>query len=427
MQIKLPPLGEGANSGTVAGIFVKVGDRIKKDQPLLELESEKAVASIPSPASGVIEEILVNEGDEISVGHVIARLSGPEGEEPTPGPAQMEKRGISVGPGGELIRGLQAKSPVSPPVPPPGFPPPAAPSVRKMARELGIDLRSVRGSLRGGRIALEDLRAYIAGLQRGAIVPEPRVGRGAVPPGAEPVDFSRWGPVTRKKLSTLRMAIGRKMVESWTTIPHVTQFADADVTDLENLRKKHAPSYEQKGTRLTLTPFLVKALVDILRAHPEFNGSLDPATGEFVCKEYYHFGIAVDTEQGLIVPVIRDVDRKNLLDLALELQQLAERTRARKLSLEELQGGTFTISNQGGIGGGHFTPIINPPEVAILGVGRGVGRPVFMGDKAVRRIMLPLALSYDHRVIDGARAARFVVELQERLQMFNETEVGLVA
>jgi pyruvate dehydrogenase E2 component (dihydrolipoamide acetyltransferase) len=215
------------------------------------------------------------------------------------------------------------------------------------------------------------------------------------------------------------------MTESWRTIPHVTQFDEADITDLLKLRKIYSPFYEKKGAHLTLTPFLIKAVVDVLQTHPEFNGSLDSSRGEFVYKSYYHFGIAVDTEQGLLVPVIRDVDKKDLLQLSHELKDLADRARQRKVSLEEMQGGTFTISNQGGIGGRHFTPIINTPEVAILGTGRGVEKSVIRRQRTEKRTLLPLALSYDHRAIDGAGAARFITDLVHRLQEFRESEVRL--
>jgi pyruvate dehydrogenase E2 component (dihydrolipoamide acetyltransferase) len=425
MQVKLPPLGEGATSGVVAGIFVKVGDSVKKDQPLIELESEKAVASIPAPAGGTVAEILVKEGDEITVGQAIVTLSG--SEEPHVPVEKPEAKPISVAPSGKLVREpVERESAGVVAEPPAGFPPPAAPSVRHLARSLGIDLRKVAGTARGGRIVLDDLRRYIAALEAGTGPPA-----AATPPQTQPapaspqVDFSRWGPVTRKKMSQLRLAISRKMVESWTRIPHVTQFDQADITDLQRLRKIYGPIYKKKNVNLTITPFLLRALVDVLKKYPVFNASIDPDTHELVLKQYYHFGIAVDTEQGLLVPVLRDVDKKSMYDLSTELEQLAARARERKVSPEEMQGGTFTISNQGGIGGGHFTPIINAPEVAILGIGRGSEQSVFRTQRPERRVMLPLALSYDHRVIDGADAARFMTVLVARLDSFRETELRL--
>jgi pyruvate dehydrogenase E2 component (dihydrolipoamide acetyltransferase) len=239
------------------------------------------------------------------------------------------------------------------------------------------------------------------------------------------VDFAKWGKVNRVKMTTLRRTIGIKMVESWTTVPHITQFDEADITSVLDLRKKYAAKYQKKKGHLTLTGFTLKAVVAALKKHPRFNASLDESSGEIVLKEYFHIGIAVDTEHGLIVPVIRDVDRKSLLQLSMELQDLADRTRQRKVGLEEMQGGTFTISNQGGIGSGQFTPIINTPEVAILGMGKGSVKPVVEKGKIVQRTMLPLGLSYDHRVNDGADAARFMVDLVAALEGYKEADVRL--
>ncbi|MER3523211.1 MAG: branched-chain alpha-keto acid dehydrogenase subunit E2 [Ignavibacteria bacterium] len=426
MDVRLPRLGEGADSGVVATIFVKEGDTVKKDQPILELESEKAVASIPTPVAGTITNIYVKEGDEIKVGALIFSVaeSGaqPQRVEPVIVEEPVEAQPEPVQP------------PPAPLAPPsgagvPGIPPPASPSIRRIARELGIDLTRVRGSEKGGRIVMADLRNYIARLQAIAFQQAPPGPQPAAPAAMKPapvsIDFSKWGRVEKKKMSQLRKAISTKMVESWTTIPHVTQFENADITEVLALRKKFQKAYEKKNANLTLTPFLLKAVVATLKKHPLFNASIDEVTEEIVFKNYYHIGIAVDTEQGLLVPVIRDVDKKSLLELALELQQLADRTRQRKVALEEMQGGTFTISNQGGIGGAHFTPIINRPEVAILGVGRGAVQPVIHGKKLVQRTVLPLGLSYDHRLIDGANAARFITDLVAALQSFQAADVNL--
>jgi pyruvate dehydrogenase E2 component (dihydrolipoamide acetyltransferase) len=312
---------------------------------------------------------------------------------------------------------------------PAGTPPPASPSIRKIARELGIDLHRVRGSEHGGRIIMADLRAYVQKVQQSAFASRPAgpVSVIAVPAGPPQaaVDFSRWGPVKRTRMSTLRKAISGKMVESWTTVPHITQFDEVDITDLLALQKKYAPKYAKKGGHLTLTSFALKAAITVLKKHPLFNASLDETAGELVLKEYYHIGVAVDTEQGLIVPVVKDVDKKNLLEISVELHALAERTRQRKVSLEEMQGGTFTVSNQGGIGSGHFTPIVNTPEVAIMGLGRGAVKPVVAGGKIAQRMMLPVVLSYDHRIIDGANAARFMVDLVQAFQGFREADVKI--
>ena len=302
----------------------------------------------------------------------------------------------------------------------------AAPSVRRLARELGIDLRKVRGSEAGGRVVLADVRNYIQRLIASA--GKGKSGGGAVAPVkpvAESIDFSKWGPVSKKPLSPLRQVIARRMGESWNAVPRVTQFDEADFTRLNELRKKFAAKYEKQGARLTLTPLVLKAVAGTLKKHPLFNSSLDEAANEIVLKEYCHISVAVDTDQGLIVPVIRDVDKKSILELAKELEQVAAKARDRKIAAEELKGGTFTISNQGAIGGAHFTPIVNTPEVAILGLGRGAMKPVARDGKVVIRMMTPLGLSYDHRVIDGGAAARFIVDLVAALENFKENTVKI--
>ena len=383
MEIRLPQLAEGADSGTVVNILIAVGSRVQKDQTVLELENQKAVAPIPSPAAGTVTQIHVKQGEVVSVGQLLVTVA--EGD----APAAVATEQPAASPQGEYRYSSAT-----------GFPPPASPSIRKMAEELGIDLTHVRGSGSGGRITLEDVRAHIGHLQTG--------GGAKVSPK---VDFSKWGSVTRKPFSATRQAIARAMQDSWSTIPHVTQFDEADVSSILDLLKKFSPVYERKGTRLTMTVFVIKALVSLLKRYPIFNSSLDESAHEIVYKQYVHLGIAVDTEAGLIVPVLKDADKKGMLLLSKELQELAEKTRSRKASAEDLQGGSFTLSNQGGIGGLHFTPIIHKPEVAILGLGQA------------RRGMIPLALSYDHRVIDGADAARFIRDLVQALENFPESEV----
>lgn len=443
MDVRLPRLGEGADSGIVSTVFVKEGDHVIKDQPVLELESEKAVASIPAPAAGTVAKVFVKEGDELKVGALILSLSEngagvPSTEEPKPhldataGDEAPESASIDV----QLERpphettGPAPGPPASvqfPLVHPAGAPAPASPSIRKIARELGIDLHRVRGSERGGRIVMADLRSYIQKVQqlalqdRGAVRP-PLPGETAKP---VPVDFSKWGPVQEKKLTLLRKAIASKMVSSWTSVPHVTQFDEADVSTCLALRKKYSAKYQSKGGHLTLTPFVLRALSNVLKNHPTFNASLDEAAGKLILKSYYHIGIAVDTEDGLIVPVLRNVDQKSMLELSVELAALAEKTRERKVSLEQMQGGSFTVSNQGGIGSGHFTPIINTPEVAILGLGRGAVKAVLREGKTFQRTIVPLALSYDHRANDGADAARFMVDLVAALENFKESDVRI--
>jgi pyruvate dehydrogenase E2 component (dihydrolipoamide acetyltransferase) len=433
MDLKLPHLGEGADSGTVVNLFVKEGDAVTKGQPILELENEKAVATIPATAAGAVTQVFVKVGDKLSVGQRILSLGesgaagAPPAAKPEPAPVRNREKLIQTpspqqAPGApeeeEMETGSEAK---------PGTTPAAAPSIRKLARDLGLDLTRVRGSARGGRIMLEDVRAYIQKLQRLAATP-----RGAAPAGAsapkpapEQIDFSKWGPVSKAPISPLREVIARRMAESWSTTPRVTQFDEADITALMALRKKYAAAYEQKSVRLTLTSFALKVVVEALKKHSIFNASLDEVAQEIVFKQYYHIGIAVDTEAGLIVPVIRDADKKNLLELSRELEELAGKARERKVSAEEMKGGSFTLSNQGGIGGGQFTPIVNKPQVAILGLGRGAMKAVVRDGKIEPRLMLPLGLSYDHRVIDGAAAARFIVELVQAFENFKEDDVKI--
>jgi pyruvate dehydrogenase E2 component (dihydrolipoamide acetyltransferase) len=437
MELKLPALGEGADSGTVVNLFVKEGDQIAKDQAILELENEKAVASIPSTAAGTVTKVFVKTGDKISVGQRILALNE-TGTGTTAAPkveaqkAAPKATAVETEPEIKPSRSegkaeydeepeFKAKA---------GVEPAAAPSIRKLARDLGIDLSRVRGSERGGRIVLDDVREYIQRLQsRAATSAQGKAGTAAPAaspkPASEQIDFAKWGPVSKKPISPLRQVIARRMSENWNAVPRVTQFDEADITILMELRKKYASSYEQKGARLTLTSFALKIVADTLKKHPIFNSSLDEAAREIVTKEYYHIGVAVDTEAGLIVPVIRDVDKKSLLDLSKELEDVARKARERKISAEELKGGTFTISNQGGIGGAHFTPIVNKPEVAILGLGRGSMKAVVRDSKIEPRLMLPIAISYDHRVIDGGVAARFTVDLARAFENFKEEEVRL--
>jgi pyruvate dehydrogenase E2 component (dihydrolipoamide acetyltransferase) len=424
MDVKLPKLGEGADSGVVVGIFVKEGDTVAKDQAILELENEKAVASIPSTAAGVVEKVHVKSGDRVSVGQRLISVGG-NGAAPaaaaTPKPAAKKpaaKPAAAPEPEEaeeEVSEEVEEDSSAS------GPEPAASPSLRKMARELGIDLRKIRGSEAGGRVVSGDVRAYIAKLQKAAAKPA-SAASGAAPakPAAQQIDFSQWGSILKKPVSPLRKVIARRMSESWSTVVRVTQFDDIDFTRVGELRKKFAPEYEKKGVKLTLTPFVLKAVAATLKQHPIFNSSLDEVADEIIIKEYVHLGIAVDTDQGLLVPVIRDVDKKSMHDLAKELEALAAKARDRKIAAEEMKGGTFTISNQGAIGGAHFTPVINLPEVAILGLGRGAMKPVVRDGKIEARLLTPIALSYDHRVIDGGAAARFTVDLVKAFENFSE-------
>jgi pyruvate dehydrogenase E2 component (dihydrolipoamide acetyltransferase) len=420
MDVKLPKLGEGADSGVVVNIFVKEGDTVAKDQAILELENEKAVASIPSTASGVVTKIYVKAGDRIGVGQkILTTADGAPVAAAAPASKPPAKKTVSqAAPEPEEIAGEspEPEEEIS------DENVAASPSIRKMARELGINLGKIRGSESGGRIVAADVRNYIQRLIRAAARPASSAPASAKPAPVQ-IDFSQWGPVSKKPVTPLRKVIARRMAESWNSVPRVTQFDDIDFTRVGELRKKFAAAYEAKGVKLTLTPFVLKAVADTLKKHPVFNSSLDEVAGEIVIKEYIHLGIAVDTEQGLMVPVIRDVDKKSLLDLAKELEQLAAKARDRKITADEMKGGTFTISNQGAIGGAHFTPIVNLPEVAILGLGRGALKPVARDGKIEARLLTPVALSYDHRVVDGGSAARFAVDLAKAFENFEETFV----
>jgi pyruvate dehydrogenase E2 component (dihydrolipoamide acetyltransferase) len=437
MDVKLPKLGEGADSGVVVSIAVKEGDQINKGQTILELENEKAVAAIPSSAAGKVTRIAVKPGDRISAGAVILTLDGagngaapaaePKAEQPKKAAAPKQARRAAPEPEYEEEEFEEEAEQEETAADKAGLAAPASPSIRKLARDIGLDLRKIQGSEEGGRIVLADIRTYIQRLQRlaarsrGGAAPAPA----EVKPPVERIDFSQWGSITKKLLSPIRQTISRRMVENKVSVPHVTQFDEADITVLTDLRKKYAEAYEKKGARLTLTSFALKAVANTLKKFPIFNSSLDEAVNELVFKEYVHIGLAVDTEQGLLVPVIRDVDKKDLFQLSKDVQELAEKARARKVSLEEMKGGTFTISNQGGIGGAHFTPIINKPEVAILGLGRGAMKAVVKDKKIEPRLMMPIAISYDHRVIDGGEAARFTVELVQAFENFKEENIKL--
>ncbi len=425
MDIKLPKLGEGADSGTVVGVLVKEGDRVRKGQSLIELENEKAVAPIPSPAAGVVARLRVKEGDKLSVGQVILVLTA-EGEsaavEPKAPPAEARAEKPAP-PRASPAPAAETETDVTEPEVTSEAAPAASPTIRRLARELGLDLRRIRGSEPGGRIVMADLKAYIQRLERLATQARTAAPSGPAKPAPVSIDFSQWGPVVTKPLTPLRKTIAQRMAESWNSIPHVHQFDEADITGLDELRKKYAGAYEQKGVRLTLTAFAVVAVAKTLKKHPLFNASLDEAAGSVVLKHYFNIGLAVDTEAGLIVPVIRHVDGKSLLELSREVSALALKARERKVTLDELKGGTFTISNQGGIGGGAFTPVINKPEAAILGLGRSVLKPVVREGRVEPRLMMPICVGYDHRLIDGGSAARFTVDLAAAFGAFTDAEV----
>ncbi len=429
MDVKLPPLGEGADSGTVVNILVKEGDQIAKGQTIIELETGKAVTPISSSAAGQVGKVIVKEGQKISVGSPILSLTGGAVEAPAAAP---KKATAAKAPAKKPVveQEEEAEESIDEEFEYTGEnPPPASPSLRRLAQDLGIDLRKVRGSEGGGRIVLADFKTYIQGLRSlakrpAAVTPTAGPASGSRP--VEQIDFSRFGSIYKRPLTPLRKVIAQRMTENSVTIPHVTQFDNIDLTNLMALRKKYAETYEKHGAKLTVTSFAVKALVNALKKHPAFNSSLDEAAQEIVFKEYFHIGVAVDTEQGLMVPVIRDADKKDLVQISKELVELAAKARDRKISLEEMQGGSITISNQGAFGGAHFTPIVNKPEVAILGMGKGAMKPIVTKENKIEaRLVLPVTLSYDHRVIDGGSAARFIVDLVAAFQNFDEAEVKI--
>ncbi|MBV9079861.1 MAG: 2-oxo acid dehydrogenase subunit E2 [Elusimicrobia bacterium] len=445
MDVRVPTLAEGVESGTVVNVLVNVGDRVEKDQTLIELETEKAVAAIPAPQAGTVTKINVKRDDKVGIGQVILSLSeGAAGTGPAPGgnghsrqqavtddveaPPISQREAVAR----ESARPAAARPAAPKPAPgaplrrptPLGIPVAASPSLRKMARDLGIDLNRVPGSEAGGRIVLDDVRAYIQHLQSLAEVedlPGPAETTSApARPKIELPDFAKWGAVEKKPMSTLRKKIAEKMSESASTVARVTQFDEVDITDLMQLRKKHEPSFQKAGTRLTMSAFAVKVVVDALKKHAAFNASLDLANEQIIFKSYYHVAMAVDTEQGLIVPVIKDADKKSLVEIAKEIDRLAAATRDRKIAVEDLQGGTFTISNQGSLGGTHFTPVVYTPQVAILGLGRARWQVVVQDGKTAQRLIMPMALSYDHRVVDGGNAVRFTNDLVQGFQNFDE-------
>jgi pyruvate dehydrogenase E2 component (dihydrolipoamide acetyltransferase) len=478
----LPELGEQIEAGDVLRVLVKAGDTIAKEQPVLELETDKATIEVPSSVAGVVKEIKVKAGEKVKVGQAILSYEEAAGAgAPKAAPAQSnapakegakqtqtkaepakaadagakaaapakaatekvdetedlqpdievddqstspDKSGVkdpTVGPqaaaGGDargtnvvdISRGARPAAEAAAPETPPA---PAAPSVRRTARELGVEISEVQGTGPNGRISVDDVKAHVKRLVTSG------ASRGGAAPSVVLPDFSRWGSVERQPMRAVRRKTAEHLSAAWATIPHVTQCDLADITGLEELRKKYAKQVEASGGNLTVTSIAVKVIAAALRKFPQFNASIDMAAGEIVLKKYVNIGVAVDTDRGLLVPVIRDADQKNIIQLSAELAQLSEKARNRKIALEEMQGGCFSISNLGGIGGTYFTPIVNAPEVAILGISRARIEPVYDKETGefAPRFMLPLSLSYDHRVIDGADGIRFLRWVAEALE-----------
>ncbi len=417
MELRIPELGDNVAQATVVGILVREGDRVEPGQPLLELETDKAVMELPAERGGVVAKVLVQVGDEVRPGQAFLVLEEAPGErlEEALAEAQSEERPQAKAVQGPQAEAAQAQSPqAAPPEEKPLIP--AAPSVRRLARELGVDLAQVRGTGLGGRITKEDVERAA----RAKETPRPPEAPKAIPLPSLP-DLSRFGPVRREAMTGVRRATARNMAQAWSLVPMVTHFDEADITELEALRKRYAKRAEERGFRLTLTAFLLKALALAVRAYPKFGAAVDHEREEIVYRDYVHIGVAVDTPHGLLVPVIRDVDQKGVFRLAQELQEVSGRAKARKLTPEEMQGATISLSNLGGIGGTGFTPIVNWPEVAILGMARSRMAPVWDGEAFRPRLLLPFGLTYDHRLIDGAEAARFCRHLAGLL----EDPVGL--
>ena len=444
-ESRVPDIG-GYEDVPVIEVLVAVGDTVAQDQGLVTLESDKATMEVPSAHAGVVKELRVKVGDTLSEGAVVAVIeTAGDGAADTPAPAPAKEAPVPQRPkepdpvvepvatGDRADRlaqasiDAQAGKPASPVQPPvrfdadaliPGKVPYASPAVRLFARELGVDLGQVTGTARGGRITKEDVQKYVKGVLTG----------GAAAPGAAAsaggglnllpwpqVDFSKFGEVEEKPLSRIKKISGANLARNWAMIPHVTQHDEADITELEALRVALNKEHEKAGVKLTMLAFLIKASANALAKFPDFNASLDPSGETLVLKKYFHIGFAADTPNGLVVPVVRDVDRKGVLQIARETAELAKKARDGKLGPADMSGGCFSISSLGGIGGTAFTPIVNAPEVAILGVSKSSMKPVWDGKQFQPRLMLPLSLSYDHRVIDGAAAARFTAYLAQLL------------
>jgi pyruvate dehydrogenase E2 component (dihydrolipoamide acetyltransferase) len=447
-DVKIPEISENVTSGTIVEVHVKAGDAVAVDDVLVEMETEKAVVEIPSPYAGTIEEVLVAEGDEKNVGDVIVKIDAADEEQEEEGepreapsaeagekedqaqsePAQeepeasseSEEAGSADTEEAEEREDYREAETEEQPAPPPAAdreaadrsskperPAPAAPSVRRFARELGVDIHAVAGSGHDGRISQADISAHVKQRLAGQ-APDARKAD-AGPSDQPPLpDFSRWGPVRSEKLATVRRLTAENTSASWRIVPQVTQFDEADITDLQTFLERHGKQAERQGGKLTVTAVLMKVCAAALERFPAFNASIDLANEQLIYKDYVHIGLAVDTDRGLLVPVIRDVQTKGILALAAEIVDTAQRARNKKTKPDEFEGGTFTISNQGGIGGTAFTPVVVWPQAAILGISRAQPRLVEVDGEIASRTILPLCVSYDHRIVDGADAARFL-------------------
>lgn len=440
-SFKIPELGENIQSATVIKVLVAVGDVVELDQPVLELETDKATIEVPSDVAGKVTEVLVADGSQVTIGQEVLRveeLANVVREEIKEEVKQVKEEVKEVSEVKEEVKEVKeepkaietsvAVTPASasietanPPkvIPVDSQPPilqnaaPAAPSVRRLAREIGVDVNQVKGSGPGGRILLDDVKAFSKALHQ----QRNEMQHIRAEQHQEPLpDFSKFGEVKVEPMSNIRRKTAEHLSYAWHTVPHVTQFDKADITQLEEFRKSYSKTADKYGVKLTVTAILVKVIASAMKKFPQFNASVDMQNKSVVYKQYCNIGVAVDTEHGLIVPVIKNADRLNIIDIAKEINELAEKARNRKAAIADLQGGCFTITNLGGIGGTAFTPIVNSPEVAILGVSRGAMEPVYIDGKFEARLMLPLSLSYDHRIIDGADGIRFLRWVIEALE-----------
>jgi pyruvate dehydrogenase E2 component (dihydrolipoamide acetyltransferase) len=424
VEFKVPDLGENIESADVINVLVKKGDMISKDQGVIEIETDKATVEVPSSVEGKIVEVNVKTGDKVKVGDVLIRVESTSAvtkkeeikpkEESVKKPAKETSEKVES-PKGELPELKPGERDDQPPILRGSAP--AAPSVRRIARELGVDINKVPGSGERGRISMDDVKAYVKKIMEGKA---DTVGVG-IKKETLP-DFTKYGTVERVAMTKIREKTATHLSYAWSVIPHVTQFDKTDITEFEKDRKELSKKVEEHGAKLTVTGILIKIIAEGMKKFPQFNSSIDLDKMEVIYKKYINIGVAVDTEYGLLVPVIKNANKKNLIEISVELNQLAQKARDKKLSLDEMQGGCFTITNLGGIGGTYFTPIVNSPEVAILGVSRGNYEPVHKDGKFEPRLMLPLSLSYDHRIIDGADAIRFLrwvcEALEEPLKIF---------
>lgn len=420
-DVLLPEVSDNIEKGDVVKVLVKIGDSVKLDQPLIELETDKAVFEVPSTEEGIVRELNVKEGESVKIGSVIVRIetSGADSSsdleaaalpghmaepEKSPADAQITSSAKTSAPASQPASKAESEIAESA-LPLPGSSAPASPSVRRLARELGVEITSVSGSGRGGRITEDDVKAFVKeAMKQGTAVPAAMMQSAARPLP----DFSKWGKTREESMSKVRKLTADSMAHAWTTIPMVTQFDKADITSLDEFRKKYSKEVEKQGGKLTVTSILTAVSAMAMKEFPQFNTSLDLPAGKIIYKEYFNIGIAVDTDRGLLVPVIKNVDAKSITEISIEINVLAEKARTKKITPEEMDGGNFTISNLGGIGGTGFTPIVYSPQVAIMGVSRSSWEAVYDGEKFVPKLILPLSLTYDHRIIDGADAARFL-------------------